>query len=185
MNDINLIKDYQTNKTRDKITTLMDRYENLIHSTSHYFMRNYVGTPIEFEDLVNITKFYFIELTENYDESRKMPFPSYIKRYLHFKVSNYMRQFTRLSSKINNSIGEFEELVYVENIEDDYSEVFSDKREQIEQVLNPMEQSIFNMLLQGKSYDEISTLTDKKHGAVYAYSNRIKCKLRNIFNEID
>lgn len=95
----------------------MSQYDPLIRSIQISALRKFTNVPLEKEDILNVIQFKFIELIKAYDEKKGMSLPSYLKKFLNYGISSYLRTYTQNGHKVLNYYSEFLDIkaVYEDN----------------------------------------------------------------------
>ena len=172
------IKRHECSKSYKK---LLADYQPLIISLSINFKRKYHQTPIELDDIKNVMSFYFYKLIMDYDKSRKKEFPSYIKEFLYYRTSTWIKHYITLNHQVMNFYDET--YIHEKTGKQDRLNINKDILEpENTPSLNRTEIKIINFIKDGYSMKEISTMLGINLKTLYATKTRAINKIKSNFD---
>ena len=174
-----LIEKIKNEKCIKSYRQLLSEYDPLIKSLSISFSRKYKNTPIEIDDIKNVMSYHFYKLILDYDDNREKTFPSYIKEFLYYRTSTWIKHYVTLNHQVMN---------YCENNVDNSSqkidriylnaELLDTKKTSN---LSKLEVEIIELTKSGYSIKEISKKLDVNIKTLYAAKSRAIEKIQNNF----
>lgn len=178
---LDLIKKIKNEQCYKCYIELLKDYEPLIISLGLSFKRKYRQTPIELEDIKNVMSFYFYKLILDYDSSRQKEFPSYIKEFLYYRTSTWIKHYITLNHQVMNYYEESH--IHERTQKIDRLNINSDILEpENTPTLSKKEIRIINFIKDGYTMKEISTVMDINLKTLYASKNRALDKIKENFN---
>ena len=174
-----LIEKIKNEKCVKSYKKLLNEYEPLIKSLSLSFSKKYKNTPIEIDDIKNVMSYYFYKLILDYDDNREKMFPSYIKEFLYYRTSTWIKHYVTLNHQVMN---------YYENSTDNNSQKIdrvylneelldTDKTSN----LSKLEVNVIELTKNGYSIKEISEKLNVNIKTLYAAKSRAIEKIQNNF----
>lgn len=174
---MNLVKEIQKSNDRRSYILLLNQYKPLIKSLTYSFKSKYYAVPMELSDIENMLQFFFYELVLEYDENSKKMFPSFIKEFLFYKGSSWLRGYITLNNKVLNFADEIaEDIRSSEQIKEHIETELLD----IENMtyLSKLEKQVINYNKDGVSIKQISSKLDINEKTLYAARARAIKKIR-------
>lgn len=176
---LELVKKVKAEKCEKCYKQLLEEYEPLIKSLSASFKKKYMCTPIEIDDIKNVMSYHFYKLVLDYDENREKTFPSYVKEFLYYRTSTWIKHYITLNHQVMN---------YSENNVDNSSQKM-DKLYLYEEILDTnkttnlskLEIEIIELTKNGYTIKEISEKINVNIKTLYAAKNRAIEKIQNNF----
>ncbi len=176
---LKLVKKIQEEKCVKSYKKLLGEYDPLIKSLSSSFKSKYRNTPIEIDDIKNVMSFHFYKLILDYDKSRKKAFPSYVKEFLYYRTSTWIKHYVTLNHQVMN---------YSENNVDNNSQSI-DKMYLNEELLDTkntsslskLEVQVIELTKSGMTIKEISLKLSINIKTLYAAKSRAIEKIQNNF----
>ena len=101
-NQLEFINNVKNKKCEKSFIELLNLYEPLINNMAYSFKLKFKNTPVEIDDIKNVMKFNFFKLIIDYDESFKKSFPAYIKEFLFYKTSSWIKHYISLNNQVMN-----------------------------------------------------------------------------------
>ena len=177
---LKLVEKIKKEKCIKSYKKLLDEYDPLLKSLSSSFKRKYRHTPIEVEDIKNVMSYHFYKLILDYDETRQKTFPAYIKEFVYYRTSTWIKHYVTLNHQVMN---------YSENNVDNNSQQI-DKLYLNEEILDtkntaslsPIEIKIIELIKKEFTVKQISEMTNTNIKTVYAAKSRAITKIQNNFH---
>lgn len=166
-----LVENIKNNQCTKSYRTLLSDYDPLIKSLSLSFKMKYRQTPIEIEDIRNVMSYHFHNLVMNYDTERQKSFPAYIKEFLYYRTSTWIKHYITFNHQIMNfSKNDMDNNSF--KIDDHYSidEEILDTRKTPN--LSKIESQIIDFIKEDYSIKEISEKLNVNIKTLYAAKNR-------------
>ena len=178
---INLVNKIKNKKCSRSYKELLNDYQPLIISLSLTFNKTYRQTPLEIEDIRNVMSFYFHKLVIDYNPEKQKEFSSYIKEFLYYRTSTWIKHYITLNHQVMNFYDET--IIHDQTQSINRLEINSDILEpKNTPALTETEVKIINMIKDGYSMKEISTLLKINLKTLYAAKKRAINKIKNNFN---
>ena len=185
-------KAHKGDKLADEV--LYDRYKNLVRMKAHpYFL---VGA--DREDLIQEGMIGFYKATRDYDASHGASFHSFAElcitrqiitaiksatRKKHMPLNTYVSIYKKIDEhEDERSIFEKMPQMQTESPEDEFisKESLSTLWERLNDELSPLERTVLNLFLEGKSYTEIAGVLSRTPKSIDNALQRIKKKVEKL-----
>lgn len=161
---------------------LIQRLKPLISSMIRIIKNSYSKIPLESNDLENLSIFSIYKSVKKFDlkkSNNKTPL-SFLKQHLEWDLRNELKKYVNNKHKILNFYTE----ISVENITD---KVFDDSEEIMNEFknnffkfkLSKIEIEVLELLLEGKSINEVSKKMNILLKTAYSIRTRIRNKIEN------
>ncbi len=156
------------------------KYDNLFNKLSWDFTKRYPYLPLEFDDFYNYSIYLFYKLILEYKIDSKKPFPIYIKTFLKFNISNYVKKFQTKNNVFNNKLFPIPEDNYA-FLEPSNDYLMEEVEEIIQKIvfLTNSEKTILIKLLDDQKPANIASSLNKNTTSIYASLSRIRKKINN------
>ncbi len=177
-----LVLQIKANGCQAAFSKLKDRYDNLLNKLSWEYLRRYPYLPLEFEDFYNYSIYLLYRLTINYDLESSKSFPLYIKTFLKFHITNYIKKFQTKNNVLMNKMFPIIDDFYSKDNEEDY--LLEDIENEINKFnfLTKLEKEILYSFIAGEKPEDIAKRLDKKTTSIYASFSRLRRKLIQFYN---
>lgn len=164
---------------------LLDRLQDVIKSS----VSLYLDHSVESEDAFQEANLAFLNAVRRYDPEKNASFRTFAAVCINNSLLNFIK--SKSSKKLVNQSG-FSDIDDPSNemreasVNPGPEEAFIDREQyallgrMIHELLSPLEYDVFTNFLDGKSYEEISSLLDLNVKSVDNAMQRVRKKLRNI-----
>ncbi len=177
-----LVLQIKLNGDQFAFNELKGRYDNLLNKLSWEYLRRYPYLPLEFEDFYNYSVYLLYKLTINYDLNSAKSFPLYIKTFLKFHITNYIKKFQTKNNVLMNRMFPIVDDFYFNDPEEDYHLEDIELEVNNFNFLTSLEKEILNSFIAGEKPEEIAKRLDKKTTSIYASFSRLRRKLIQFYN---
>lgn len=178
---LSLVKNVKRDGCKRSYRELLAQYEPLIKSQSQKIKNIYKETPMELEDIENMTRFFFYKQTIKYDTESPKTFPTYIKEFLNYSLLNWIRKYTTKKHSVLNYVSVFDE-------DDEDVELVIDpelkKEIRILQLRNSvslgnLEAEVLDAAINGEEMIDVANRLKKSVKTIYAARARAINKIKN------
>ena len=176
----------------EAIDIIYKKYKPIIVSKSKDAIITASHHGIEINDIMQEGYIGLDEAINGFSENDNASFYTFAVLCINRQIINYLRKSTRSKDRILNDAVTIDD--YVEkNLKDDYDTEFSFVlREEekliitkINAVLTEFEKSVFNLKMDGYSFEEIANTLNKDIKSIYNTFQRIKIKIKKIISKDD
>ena len=176
----------------DAINIIYQKYKPIIvrNSQTAILKANHHG--IEISDIMQEGFIGLDEAINNFSENDNASFYTFAVLCINRQIINYLRKTTGGRDKILNDATPIDE--YVErNMKDDHDTEFSFIyketeeyiKEEIKKNLTEFENNVFNLKIDGYTFEEIANTLNRDVKSIYNTFHRIKLKIKKIIDEDD
>ena len=169
----------------DAINIIYQKYKPIIVSKSSDAIIMAAHHWIEINDIMQEGFIGLEEAINNFSESVNTSFYTFAVLCINRQIINYLRKNTRTKNKILNDAVVIDE-VLEKSIKDDFnaesSFISSDILQDIKKNLTEFEYKVFNMKLEGYSFEEIANTLNKDIKSIYNTFHRAKSKIKKLMN---
>lgn len=176
----------------DAINLIYQKYKPIIVRKSENAIIRASHHGIEISDIMQEGYIGLEEAIKNFSDEDNASFYTFATLCINRQIINYLRKITSGRDKILNDAVAIDE--YVEKtIKDDFDTEFSfiykelekNIKEEIEKNFTNFEKNVFNMRIEGYSFEEIANTLNKDVKSIYNTFHRIKLKIKKIINKDD
>lgn len=170
-------------ENHEALAFLIARYIDVINIK----LRNYKLLDCDFEDAQQEVLISFLNVVNTFDESKNVKFKTYANRCLDNSIKNYLNKIFTKKSIVDRSVLKLDDEIDVrsfitdkENPENIYEDkvLYNELLDKIQVELSEFEKNVLFYYLDGKSYSEISTLSNSTQKAVDNALQRVRRKLK-------
>lgn len=187
----------QTEETREK---LFEKYKYIIDIYLRKYKNSLYYNSIDYEDAYSECLYAFNSATESFDLDKTYSFQTFLSRCVERRLIKMIRDASTEKNKFLNSTYSLD-YVYKEygvplneliksNTDDDPDKILETEEKlslissKIEQELSEFEHSVYNLMLDDLSYQQIAKILNKDSKQVDNAMQRIKNKLKDIIAKI-
>lgn len=167
------------------LTILIARYTDVINIK----LKIHKLLEYDYEDVMQEVVISFLNVVNTFDENKNVKFKTYANRCIDNSIKNYLNKIFTKKSIVDRSSLRLESFVdtknfitHKQNPQNIYENKVSYKQllKKIHMELSEFEKNVLFYYLDGKSYNQISTLTNSTQKAVDNALQRIRRKLKTI-----
>lgn len=193
LNDYELVS-YVAEGNEDANAIIMEKYQPVITKFAKKMMDNTINTGLEISDLEQEGRLGLIHAIDTFCEQKDAAFYTYAKTCIERSIISAVIRSKRLKHKfLNESLSYDSEEIDVnkllkDNVLNPENIILSSESEEkiikkMKNKLTDLEQEVFQLLIAGFSYKEISVILDKDIKAVDNTIQRVRRKLKEYLME--
>ena len=168
--------------------TIYESYRPLMESMAQKMLTAYSLPPAEYDDLIQEAAIALFTSASAFDESKGVTYGLYAKiciknRLVSYINSRYGKHLGSNDLSLDDIEGEVSHDITPEQMMID-KESIENLRYKIDEVLTPLESSVFWLYLVGTPYSDIASALSKSTKSVDNAIHRIKVKLRKLYSSL-
>lgn len=199
-NDYELLMMVQENN-EDAKDILYNKYSYLIGTIIKKYIAIAKKMGIDYKDMYQEAMLGFASAIDSYNDDKNTTLNTFISMCIERRLNTLVVHYSTQKHKIEN------ETLSIDYVYDSYeatlAEIISDnnandplnkiqEKERVKNIINLLEKKlsiqekqVYNLLLDGLNYNQISTILDKSPKSIDNSIQRIKYKLKNILDELN
>lgn len=186
--------------SEDAKDILYNKYKYIIDVIIKKYFYTAKKLGVEYNDLYQEGLVGFVDALNRFDESKNVQISTFISLCVERRLQNAVLKAGRLKNKVllesvslDHAYGEFQ-IPLIEMIQDQKNkdplqnitnqEDFNEMLDMIQKNLSPLEYEVYELMVQGLSYQDIAMLLNKTPKQIDNTMQRIKNKIREMIREV-